>query len=68
MDGETLFTIIRGRPDASEIAALTAVLLLLLRADEGMDEGADGEAGEPGSAPWGRDRLRRRPRVSWARS
>ncbi|MFZ3475581.1 acyl-CoA carboxylase subunit epsilon [Streptomyces sp. 4.24] len=62
-DAQIRFTVLRGRPDAVELAALTAVLCARLRA-----LGAD-EAGEYGTTaptvPWGGTR-RRRPRVGWA--
>lgn len=61
MTARPLFTITRGRPDEHEIAALTTVLLTVLRTPAA---GPD-TAGTDARAPGGRGPLRRRPGVSW---
>ncbi|MGW3497510.1 acyl-CoA carboxylase subunit epsilon [Streptomyces sp. NPDC001020] len=58
---EPTFVIVRGRPDAHELAALTGVLMARLRALENCDDEAD----DAPRAPWGRP-ARARPRVGWA--
>ncbi|MEU1695620.1 acyl-CoA carboxylase epsilon subunit [Streptomyces hirsutus] len=62
-DGSPVLRVVRGRPDAVELAALTAVLLARLRALEAQEQ----QAGAPGEAPralWGAP-ARSRPRVGW---
>ncbi|MFF9812491.1 acyl-CoA carboxylase epsilon subunit [Streptomyces sp. NPDC014006] len=55
------FAVVRGRPDAFELAALTAVLLARLRARE---DGAGGDEDGALRAPWDRPR-RARPQTGW---
>ncbi|MCX2923020.1 acyl-CoA carboxylase epsilon subunit [Streptomyces sp. NEAU-W12] len=62
-DGPPALRVVRGCPDAVELAALTAVLLARLRALEVREQ----QAGTPGTAPrapWGAP-ARSRPRVGW---
>ncbi|MBT2447912.1 acyl-CoA carboxylase subunit epsilon [Streptomyces sp. ISL-43] len=63
-DAQPRFTVLRGQPDAEELAALTAVLCACLRApaQDGDGDGAQEAAAE--AAPWG-GRRRHRPRVGW---
>jgi hypothetical protein len=75
MEAPLSLAIVRGRPTAEELAAVTAVLLARLRSAAGQDgapEGApDGAAGvfdEPArKAGWAGGRPRRRPPVGWSR-
>ncbi|MFE4637526.1 acyl-CoA carboxylase subunit epsilon [Streptomyces sp. NPDC056773] len=62
-DAQIRFTVLRGRPDAVELAALTAVLCACLRAPGADQPGEDGTTTP--AAPWG-GTSRRRPRVGWA--
>ncbi|MFI8965351.1 acyl-CoA carboxylase subunit epsilon [Streptomyces sp. NPDC053493] len=60
------FVVVRGRPDADELAAVTAVLLARLRAPGAAE--VPGEAADtPPKASWGAPR-RARPRVGWTAS
>ncbi|MGW6705052.1 acyl-CoA carboxylase subunit epsilon [Streptomyces sp. NPDC054956] len=60
-DAQPRFTVLRGQPDAEELAALTAVLCACLRAAPDGDEAQEDAAA---TAPWG-GRRRLRPRVGW---
>lgn len=65
-DAQIRFTVLRGRPDAVELAALTAVLCARLRAPGADQAGEDGTTTPTApTAPWG-GTSRRRPRVGWA--
>ncbi|MEW2248532.1 MULTISPECIES: acyl-CoA carboxylase subunit epsilon [unclassified Streptomyces] len=79
MESPLSLAIVRGRPTAEELAAVTAVLLARLRETAGRDGAADGAGGpadgaagvfdEPArKAGWGGGRPRRRPPVGWSRS
>ncbi|MFE9253843.1 acyl-CoA carboxylase subunit epsilon [Streptomyces sp. NPDC006879] len=57
-------TVLRGQPDAVELAALTAVLCAALRSAREDDGATSGPAHPPG-APWAGPR-RTRPGVGWA--
>ncbi|WP_095757308.1 acyl-CoA carboxylase epsilon subunit [Streptomyces xinghaiensis] len=63
MANETRLTVVRGRPDEAELAAVTAVLLARLR-------GARGPDAEPPPPPpragWGPGSDRFRPPVTWS--
>ncbi|MFD9306525.1 acyl-CoA carboxylase subunit epsilon [Streptomyces sp. NPDC060048] len=61
-DAQPRFTVLRGQPDAEELAALTAVLCACLRAPAPDADGAREDAAA--AAPWG-GRRRHRPRVGW---
>ncbi|KUO20279.1 hypothetical protein AQJ91_16045 [Streptomyces dysideae] len=58
---QPVFAVVRGRPDAIELAALTAVLLARLRAS---DEAGEEEPPMAPRAPWDTPH-RPRPRVGW---
>ncbi|MFG2832684.1 acyl-CoA carboxylase subunit epsilon [Streptomyces sp. NPDC048434] len=64
MANDIRFTVVRGRPDEAELAAVTTVLLAVLRAGEA----AGPETGEPLSprAGWGRAHIPRRSPVGWS--
>ncbi|MFE9770443.1 acyl-CoA carboxylase subunit epsilon [Streptomyces sp. NPDC005931] len=65
-DTQPALVVVRGHPDAVELAALTAVLLVRLRARTEAEEAyeSDGALGTAPRAPWGAPR-RVRPRVGW---
>lgn len=71
MPEHIFFTVLRGHPDEAELAAVTTVLMAVLRdrarpvSDAGTSAGAR-DAGAPGRASWGVARPRRRPAVSWS--
>ncbi|MGW0631097.1 acyl-CoA carboxylase subunit epsilon [Streptomyces sp. NPDC002758] len=71
MEAPLSLAIVRGRPTAEELAAVTAVLLARLRSAAGQDGAPDGAAGvfdEPArKAGWGGGRPRHRPPVGWSR-
>lgn len=72
MEAPFSLVVVRGRPTAEELAAVTAVLLARLRVaagQEGEPDGVDGVFDEPArKAGWGGGRPRRRPPVGWSRS
>ncbi|MFJ1974874.1 acyl-CoA carboxylase subunit epsilon [Streptomyces sp. NPDC087903] len=72
MEAPLSLAIVRGRPTAEELAAVTAVLLARLRSAAGQDGAPDGAAGvfdePPLRAGWSRRRPRPRPPVGWSRS
>lgn len=58
-------TVVRGRPDAAELAAVTVVLCSLLnRLRPRAEPGTDGRAAPLARATWGRERYR--PPVAWS--
>ncbi|MET9464239.1 acyl-CoA carboxylase subunit epsilon [Streptomyces sp. NPDC006544] len=61
-DPQVRFTVLRGQPDAEELAALTAVLCACLAAP--AEDGTEEYGASAASAPWG-GRRRPRPRVGW---
>lgn len=61
-DAQVRFTVLRGQPDAEELAALTAVLCACLAAP--AEDGAEEDGTSAAPAPWG-GRRRPRPRVGW---
>ncbi|WP_078960618.1 MULTISPECIES: acyl-CoA carboxylase subunit epsilon [unclassified Streptomyces] len=67
MSEPKLLKVVRGQPDETELAAVTAVLLAQLRA-RGHPAGPDPASG--GStrrrAEWGPGRLRHRSAVAWS--
>lgn len=71
MEADVSFAIVRGRPTAEELAAVTAVLLARLRSAAGQEGAVEEEGGSFGAAPrragWGGGRPRRRPPVGWSR-
>ncbi|MET7800285.1 acyl-CoA carboxylase epsilon subunit [Streptomyces decoyicus] len=64
MANDIRFTVVRGRPDEAELAAVTAVLLAALRAGEAAGPGT-GEPLPP-RAGWGRAHGPRRSPVGWS--
>jgi hypothetical protein len=56
---EPHFTVVRGQPDAAELAALTAVLLTVLARPHG-------EPPRRPRAPWAHNRRRFRPPAAWS--
>ncbi|MFJ9469738.1 acyl-CoA carboxylase subunit epsilon [Streptomyces caniferus] len=64
MANDIRFTVVRGRPDEAELAAVTAVLLAVLRTGETAGPGA-GEPPVP-RAGWGRAHRPRRAPVGWS--
>ncbi|MGK5627335.1 acyl-CoA carboxylase subunit epsilon [Streptomyces sp. URMC 123] len=62
MATEMRVDVVRGRPDAVELAAVMAVLLALLRAGAGRPV----DATEPVRAPWRPAGARYRPPVTWS--
>ncbi|MEU9483303.1 acyl-CoA carboxylase subunit epsilon [Streptomyces decoyicus] len=64
MANDIRFTVVRGRPDEAELAAVTAVLLAVLRSGEAAGPGA-GEPLPP-RAGWGRAHGPRRSPVGWS--
>ncbi|WP_244417470.1 acyl-CoA carboxylase subunit epsilon [Streptomyces hygroscopicus] len=64
MANDIRFTVVRGRPDEAELAAVTAVLLAVLRAGQEAGPGA-GEPLPP-RAGWGRAHGPRRSPVGWS--
>jgi hypothetical protein len=72
METPLSLAIVRGRPTAEELAAVTAVLLARLRSAAGEDGAPDGAAGAsqepPPRAGWGSGRPRPRPPVGWSRA
>ncbi|MZD07805.1 acyl-CoA carboxylase subunit epsilon [Streptomyces sp. SID5785] len=66
MDSPVSLVIVRGRPTAEEVAAVTAVLLARLQVS--ADQAALGDAGGGGAARagWGAGPSRRRSPVGWS--
>ncbi|MET8974896.1 acyl-CoA carboxylase epsilon subunit [Streptomyces sp. NPDC004539] len=60
MSEHPLLRVVRGQPDACELAAVVAALLVLVRAD-----GPSPESG-PRRAEWGTGRFRHRSAASWS--
>ncbi|ORT56556.1 acyl-CoA carboxylase epsilon subunit [Streptomyces sp. CB03238] len=64
MDEQTAFRVVRGQPDAEELAALTTVLLALLNRAGATEQQ---EAGAPAAyADWSVRGRARRPAVDWS--
>ncbi|MET7456640.1 acyl-CoA carboxylase subunit epsilon [Streptomyces sp. NPDC005574] len=72
METPLSLAIVRGRPTAEELAAVTAVLLARLRSAAGEDGTPGGAAGMPADSParagWGSGGPRPRPPVGWSRA
>ncbi|MEU6223713.1 acyl-CoA carboxylase subunit epsilon [Streptomyces sp. NPDC047042] len=67
MSEHKLLKVVRGQPDETELAAVTAVLLARLRACEdpaGPDSASGGTP--PRRAEWGPGRLCHRSAVAWS--
>lgn len=64
MANQTAFTVVRGQPDAEELAAVTMVLLVLL-SDSGGPQEQDDEANPP-YADWTVKGRARRSAVAWS--
>lgn len=70
MPEHTFFTVLRGHPDDTELAALAAVLAVLRLSGQsaaGADTAAPVRGAEaPRRASWHAARFRQRPAVSWS--
>jgi hypothetical protein len=67
MSEHKLLKVVRGQPDETELAAVTAVLLARLRAC-GYPAGPDAASGKtaPRRAEWGQARFGHRSAVAWS--